>query len=1113
MGDTESIAEIMENLSGSFTRESYYASVLGWTYSKEFAEESTQIAYGENGLLNPNITEDQFVELIGQMGMDQSHAYSTKDILDLLSGNILISPEIRKEYESLLDMYYMTILNYFLGCRDLEREEGGLIYALRLQEGYETPIKDYWAGCGYDVDDAGTCDPATREDIIEIQRFVYTFLIEEDEAAWREALEKPWPTEGNGGEYSEDDVAAQERRKRMETRIKLIGQKLDSEPLKCTGPESVPPNLGLRPDDDDWSGQRLDVEDEKSEPDQAVKPVAGKLATTDERRQVVMDTDRCQNIEKILEARSELRKPLNKVANEQAIAIAQKHGDPGISLGEDQERLIDVNIKMTKVLEHSGVAQLMEDFQSKFFSSHGDEQSSELDPAIEVRDEPVGDKPGELDPALEVGEEVGDKQGLLDRALEVGEGGGVVIEATSKHTGPGGTISSKNGGGAKSRRKTKKKSRRKTKKKTRKTRRKSRNKIRKKYKNRKTQKGVYSRIKLSGGAQRRCGACERGHCLKHRRGLPAQPAANARRDGNTGCLFLSVILQTVGRIAGWICRGVLGLLGWIISGARSLVSWARGRETGGDVNLDGSVEVHGSVEVEPPSPAPAPEPEKRDILSEPINIRRRPHPPIKDKSLKLTLDLETQLPHQWLLPEPPGSTVILDEYRASAEELQAYYRTDGASLMVPEKHVRYIYDDDPEKLAYWETLLNVTYHDHPQGDCVFPKRIPDPDGRRRGRGIKVLGVEMIENAPQWRQFQERQAKLLEDVQQYKESKQAYDQGGSHHPPSPEVFQRMRNDAGKSVEVRVTVDFETIPEIAAEVNRRRQIFDSQYLTSCLSTKSADPGFMTTDDINSINMVDVWHGCDPLNIASIKYDGFSTKHARDTGLYGPGAYFAPQACKALQYCEHIGNTGIPGCASDAHTRVREKNCPLAVLDQREKWIDHCRERTHLYKVGDAVLYRRGRSGKYQSARIHNVGVEGPTHDKTYIYFIKFTAWQKTKTFLSQTPGQTGSVRAHHGELWPDIRIYCITHSSVIMGATIPTAEGLSGLGARGSIIEPHQCLTAKTRDKSRKNLTYNSIMAIGGATTGGGGNRQVHHEFVSMLPEKFTYVSHVIWFTIN
>jgi len=1187
MGDTESIADLIADLSESFTRESYHKLVLTWSGSSEFAEKSTEIAFGENGLLNPDITEDQFAELIGQMGMEKSHAYSTKDIFDLLSGNILISPEIRKKYESQLHIYYMTILNYFLGCRDLERKKGGLIYALKLQEGSETPIKEYWAGCGYDVDDERTCDSATREDIIEIQRFVYTFFCkEEDEAAFIAALEQPWPTEGNGGGYSEDDAvpahapatapaapaasaptapaasaataaasaptarttsahrARLERATRMETRISQITRKLASPRMVCTGPESVPSHLHLRPDEDEvhrgvWGDGEADesatamTDTGEPEPDvEEPEPDTGKLAGKDERQQIVMDTDRVQNIKRILEVRSELRKPLNEVADSQARAIAannnMKHSEPGISLDEDQKILIDVNIKMTKVLEHSGVAQLLEDFQSEFFSSHGEGEKLRIAEAVPPEPTP------EPTPAPAPAPVRAPTSSVLDTTLEVGEEDDVGLGGASKETGPanrsGGTRA-KNGGGAKSRRKTKKKSRRKTKKKTRKTRRKSRNKIRKKYKNRKTQKGVYSRIKLSGGAQRGCAACDQGHCLKHRRGLPAQqqPAADARRVGNTGCMFLAVALQTVGRIIFWdipvwIGRGVLGLLGW-------LVSMVRGPETGGDVNLGESVEAvapgpDGSVEVEPPSPAPAPEPwipwtlhepepERRVILSEPICKPRR-KPPWKDKSHHCWLKLPEQVPQQWMQPPPPGSTVIFEKYPHRADSNGILRK----SPIEPKNHVRYIYDDDHEKLAYWETLLNVPYHDRPQFPCVFPNGatvkaaggvfpndvILDPLGRRTGRGIKVLGVEMIENAPQWRQFLEKQRVCLGDVKS---------------KGTTLVRNIYREAEGKKVPFRITTDFETIPEIVKKVNQPvGRIIDPQELTSCPSQKGADTRFMTTDDKESINMIDVWHGCDPLNIAAIKLNGFSKEKAADTGLYGPGAYFASQPCKALQYCSAIGTDGDAGAQFlrarvSAETKLREKSCPKPVLEQRDKWIKHCRADDYrsdqlpedrVYKLGDAVLYlsRSSRGLTRESARIMEVQIRTIRGKQTYIYRIKFAQWNKTATFFSQTPRRGGDeVLAYHDELWPDIRIYCVVHSSVILGVTVPISGSLVGTNGW---VPAKQCLTSK----SAKYPSYDSVMAIGGVANGG---TQIHHEFVSMEPEKFTYVSHVIWFTTN
>ena len=563
MTDWETIRQRMQ---GQFTPDSYRALVLTWSDNETFATASTEIAYGETGLLNPNITEDTFAEQIEQMGMQQFHTCNTKDIYDLLSGNVLTSSEITEKYENQLDIYYMIILTYFLGCRDLERKEGGLIYALTEQEEYETPIKRYWADCGYDVDDAGTCDPATRADIIEIQRFVYTFLIGDDKAILT-ALDKPWPTEGTGRGNSEDDES-QKRQKRMETRISLIAQKLESPSTNCTGPESVPPNLYLRSDAGEdhlgvWSGvdetAKTDVTDETSEqerrqrigdelrelyrthapdkmdgverllnkyspdrwdtlltiannkyrqtsrelhilarpqlpaeglidasdsaadlvgaaplepevlapivgvmppqelppdiagqqpveeeeeeeeeapaapavnetplpvvltepepepepePEQVpapvaetleelldtagvepeteeddtagvepeteeddtgvVEPVTGRLAKADERQRIVMDTDRVQNIKRILAARSELRYIMSEEADTQAIAIAvdnMQPAEPGIPLDEEQQISLKANIKMTGMIEQSGLVQLLEDAQSEFFSS------------------------------------------------------------------------------------------------------------------------------------------------------------------------------------------------------------------------------------------------------------------------------------------------------------------------------------------------------------------------------------------------------------------------------------------------------------------------------------------------------------------------------------------------------------------------------------------------------------------------------------------------------------------------------------------------------------------------------------------------------------------------
>jgi hypothetical protein len=90
-----------------------------------------------------------------------------------------------------------------------------------------------------------------------------------------------------------------------------------------------------------------------------------------------------------------------------------------------------------------------------------------------------------------------------------------------------------------------------------------------------------------------------------------------------------------------------------------------------------------------------------------------------------------------------------------------------------------------------------------------------------------------------------------------------------------------------------------------------------------------------------------------------------------------------------------------------------------------------------------------------------------------------------------------------LWPDIRIYCVVHSSVILAATVPVSGNLVGTNG---YVPAHQCLTSK----SAKYPSYDSVMAIGGVANDG---TQIHHEFVSMDPEKFTYVSHVIWFTTN
>jgi hypothetical protein len=367
---------------------------------------------------------------------------------------------------------------------------------------------------------------------------------------------------------------------------------------------------------------------------------------------------------------------------------------------------------------------------------------------------------------------------------------------------------------------------------------------------------------------------------------------------------------------------------------------------------------------------------------------------------------------------------------------------------------------------------------------------------------------MIENAPRWRQFLEKQGRVLADVQLYKKDLEIYRErerkrrfpskpSSSRVPPSPPppvVTRRIRNNEGKSVKRQITVDFETIPEIVQVVGRdwpAWPIIDPLYLTSCLSQKGADPDFMTADDINSINMIDVWHGCDPLNIADIKLNGFSRAKASATGLYGPGAYFASQACKALQYC-----SAIAGPDGDAETKLRERSCPKPVLEQRAEWIKHCSKADYVYKVGDAVLY------KGKSARIIKVTRETRGGEKIYIYRIKFTMWDKTTTFWDHSGGEN-EADAYHDELWPDVRIYCITHSSVIMGATLPISGNL--IGTNG-YVPFQQCLT----QKSANYATHNSVMAIGGLANEAA---QIHHEFVSMDPEKFTYVSHVIWFTTN